>query len=92
MARSLAERLRTHEQQKVKLAETETKLKEAERKHRNLNHSLPALMASVCTAHAGPLQSPRTSIPRAHCSQQFSPSHHADPPCHPIASQARVRL
>ncbi len=34
MARSLAERLRTHEQQKAKLAETEAKLKEAERKHR----------------------------------------------------------
>ncbi len=34
MARSLAERLRTHEQQKAKLAETEAKLKEAERKQR----------------------------------------------------------
>ena len=34
MARSLAERLRTHEQQKAKLAETEAKLKDAGRKQR----------------------------------------------------------
>ncbi len=42
MARSLAERLRTHEQQKAKLAETEAKLKEAERKHRNLSSTIGA--------------------------------------------------
>ena len=34
MARSLAERLRAHEQQKAKLAEQEAKLKDAERKAR----------------------------------------------------------
>jgi hypothetical protein len=34
MARSLAERLRSHEQQKAKLAEQEAKLKDAERKAR----------------------------------------------------------
>ena len=34
MARTLSERLRAHEQQKAKLAETEAKLKDAERKQR----------------------------------------------------------
>ena len=34
MARSLAERLRAHEQQKARLAEQEAKLKTAERKMR----------------------------------------------------------
>ena len=36
MARSLAERLRAHEQQKAKLAEQEAKLKDAERRARTL--------------------------------------------------------
>lgn len=34
MARTLADRMRSHEQQKAKLAEVEAKLKNAERKHR----------------------------------------------------------